>query len=279
MLRTCTHGQTGPLAKQPALGFTLTTLAGFNNITGWPDRDCNELHGAYSDFIVPLFGGFSVIAALDYRRRTGKGQCLDLSQHEASLQFLSPLLLENAVNKRDVKLRGNTCPYAAPHGAYRCSGEDRWCAISVFTDEEWNRFCSVIGNPEWTKNPKFSTTVDRIKNSNELDILIEDWTSKRDAEDVMARMQAAGVPAGLVANAKDMMENPQFEHYGYFNQLEHAEIGMRSYYQRAPFKLSKATAEPSAPPLLGEHNEHVCRKLLNMSSIEYNQLVEDGVFD
>ena len=123
MMRTCTHGQTGPLASQPALGFTLSTLSGFNNICGWPDRKSNEVHGAYTDFIAPLFGTVALMAALDSKHRTGKGRLIDLSQHEASLQFMSPLLLDAAVNGANPSTRGNTSDQAAPHGVYPCEGQ------------------------------------------------------------------------------------------------------------------------------------------------------------
>lgn len=279
MLRTCAHGQTGPLAKQPALGFTLTTLAGFNSITGWPDRDNVEVCGAYSDFIPPLYGGFAVIAALDYRRRTGIGQCIDLAQHEAALQFLSPLLLNAAVNRQNFEVRGNSCEYAAPYGVYRCAGEERWCAIAVFSDAEWESFREVIGNPAWTEQPEYSRRMSRIKNNDELDRLVEEWTIQYSAEEVMSKMQKAGIAAGLVANAKDLYENPQLKRYEFFKIREHAEFGKAGFYRMPPFFLSKASAEITAPPMLGEHNEFVCEEILNMSKKEYRELLEEGVFD
>ena len=119
----------------------------------------------------------------------------------------------------------------------------------------------------------------RVKNNQELDSLIEDWTINRSAEDVMSEMQAAGVPAGLVANAKDMLENPQFKHYCFFNELDHPETGKHAFYPSPPFRLSDATAEAAPPPILGGDNEYVCRKILNMSEIEYEQLVEEKILN
>ena len=279
MFRTCAHGQTGPLAKHPALGFTLTSLGGFNLIAGWPDRPPAELYGAYSDFIAPLFGGLCLIAALDYRRRTGKGQCLDLSQHEAILQFMAPLILDSVVNQREPTRNGNRCACAAPHGAYRCRGDDRWCVISVFSDEEWRGFCAALGNPDWTKDPRFATIRSRVEYSDELDALIEEWTINLTAEEVMARVQNAGVPAGVVANAKDLAEDPQLKHYHFFHELEHPYLGKCALYQSPGFKLSRATAEVCVPPILGQDNEYVCTKILGMSDDEFVRLVQEGVFD
>ncbi len=279
MLRTCTHGQTGRLAKQPALGFTLTTLSGFNNITGWPEGGLNELRGAYTDFIAPLFGGFALIAAVDYKERTGKGQCIDLSQHEASLQFLSPLLLDAAVNKRNHKNNGNDCDRAAPHGVFRCKGEDRWCAISVFSDEQWMALCKVLGFPDWTKDSRYKRKEGRYEFRRELDMKIEEWTSRKTAEEVMVEMQTAGVPAGIVSTSKDLVEDPQLKQYHFYNTLEHPEIGECSFFQSPPFRLSDAAAEISTPPILGKHNNYICEHILNLSSEEISDLKDQQVFD
>jgi benzylsuccinate CoA-transferase BbsF subunit len=129
MLSSCMQGQTGPFAKHPGIGFRLTALSGFNHITGWPDRQPGWI-GAYTDFIAPRFIILAVMAALEYRRRTGKGLYLDASQLEGGVQLIAPLILDYAVNKQPVDRMGNQCSYAAPHNAYKCLGEDRWCAIS-----------------------------------------------------------------------------------------------------------------------------------------------------
>ena len=279
MFRTCSHGQTGHMAKHPGLGWTLTSLAGFTTIMGWPDRPPNEMIGAYTDLLVPLFGGLCLIAALDYRRRTGKGQCLDLSQHEAGIQFLAPLILDYAVNGRQLTRGGNRCTYAAPHGAYCCQGDDRWCAISVFTDDEWRAFCKVTGHLEWVNDQRFGTLLSRKQNEDELDRLIEAWTCERSPEEVVSLMQAVGVPAGVVENAKDQAEDPQLKHYRFFRELDHPYLGKRSFYHPPGFNLSRVTPEVSAPPLLGQDNEYVCTKVLGLSDEEFIELMQDAVFD
>jgi benzylsuccinate CoA-transferase BbsF subunit len=279
MLRTCMHGQTGPLAKIPGTGFTLTALSGFAGITGWPDRPPAGLYDAFTDSVVPLFNALYLIAALDHRRRTGKGQLLDLSQHEVSIHSITPLILDYAVNHREPKTNGNRLEYAAPHGIYRCKGDDRWCAIAVFTDDEWAGFCQVIGNPAWTKDPKFATILGRKQNEDELDSLVEEWTSEHSPEEVMALMQEAGVGAGLASNLKDLYEDPQLEHYHCFQELDHPEMGKLSLYQPPSFTLSKADYERHRPPLLGEHNEYVYTEILGIPDEEFVQLMAEGVFD
>lgn len=278
MFRTCGHGQTGPLAKHPSLGFHLTSISGLNSFTGWADRPPTELPGAYTDPLAQLFAGTSLIAALDYRRRTGEGQCLDLAQQEASIHFIAPLILDYSVNGRQPKRTGNRVSYASPHGAYPCKGDDRWCAISIFDDKEWRSFCKVIKKAEWIDDPKFSTFLNRKKNEDELDRLIGEWTCGYRAEDVMELMQEAGISAGVIANAKDVAEDPQMSHYQFYRELDHPEMGKCSFYHGPPFNLSGSPSEVSAPPMLGEHTEHVCTKFLGISDEEFIQLVQDGVF-
>ena len=279
MFRTCMHGQTGPLAKHPGTGFVLTALSGLDAITGWPDRPPCGLYGAFTDYIAPLFNAVPLIAALDYRRRTGKGLYLDLSQHEEGIHCIGPLILDWVVNQRVLKTNGNRLDYAAPHGIYRCQGDDRWCAIAVFTDEEWGNFYKVIGDPSWAKEIKFSTLLSRKQNEDELDKLVEEWTIKHTPEEVMSLLQAAGVPAGLVANLKDMTEDPQLRHYKCFQELDHPEMGKLSIYHPPGFTLSKVKHEFARPPLLGEHNEYVYTKILGIPDEEFVQFIQEGVFD
>ncbi|MEE8418782.1 MAG: CoA transferase, partial [Dehalococcoidales bacterium] len=212
VLSSCMQGQTGPHAKHPGSGHKLTALAGFNHITGWPDQEPVWI-AAYTDFIAPRYNILAILAALEYRRRTGKGQYLDMSQYEAGIQFMAPLVLDYGVNDRVVGRMGNRLPNAAPHNAYRCQGEDRWCAIAVFTDDEWNSFCNVIGSPALAADPRFASLTSRKDNEEELDILVNEWTVSRTAEEVMKMMQEAGVAAGVVETGEDLLDNDaQYKH-------------------------------------------------------------------
>lgn len=279
MISTCNQGQTGPDAKQPGQGTQLVALSGLLHITGWADGEPRLPYGAYTDIIAGRLGIAALIAALDYRRRTGKGQRLDLSQFEASLHFLAPLLLDYTVNRRVANRMGNRCPCAAPHGAYPCRGEDKWCVITVFTDAEWEKFCQAIGNPPWTKEPKFSTVPSRKENEDELDRLVGEWTSKFTPKEVMEIMQSAGISAGVVQTCEDIHQDPQLKYRHQFWELEHPVIGKYSCLGPA-FILSKAPANLHMPsPCIGQHNEYVCTKILGMSDEEFVDLLAAGVFD
>ena len=279
MYRTCMQGETGPHCHLPGTGVNLVGLTGFAHLCGWPDRDPAQPYGPYTDSIAPRFGVAALIAALDYRRRTGKGQLLDMSQFEAGVSFIAPTMLDYFVNHRVADRMGNHCPYAVPHNAYRCRGQDRWCTIAVFSDEEWQSFCQVIGNPLWSREPKFATFLSREENEDELDKLIEEWTITHTAEEVMALMQKEGVAAGIVETIQDLYEDPQLKHRNHFWVINHREMGPFSYFGQA-CKLSRTPAQPRMPsPCLGEHTEHVCREILGMPEPEFDQLLIEGVFE
>ena len=258
---------------------TGSAFSGFGEVTGFPDRLPRAAFGAYTDHVVPRLAMPAVLAALDYRRRTGKGQYLDMSQWEAGVEFLAPTILEYTVNERVMTRMGNRSGQAAPHGAYRCRGDDRWCVIAVYTDEEWRSFCKVIGNPAWTKEPKFGIMLDRLENADELDRLVEEWTINYPPEEVMTLMQASGVAAGVVQNAEDIFNDPQLKHRHHFKVLDHPELGTFPYEMPA-FRLSKTPAEIKKPaPCLGEHTEYVCKKCLGMSDEEFLGLLNEGAFE
>ena len=279
MVSTSPMGQTGPEAQQAGFGVELVSRVGFGHFVGWPDQEAVGVAGALTDTITPPTAVVGIMAALDYRRRTGKGQYIDLSQHEASVQFLAPALLDYTVNGREGGKIGNRHPYAAPHGAYCCQGDDRWCTIAVFTDKEWEAFCKVIGKPELTKHPKFATVLARKENEEELNRLVEDWTVNFPPEEVMRKMQAAGIGAGVVESGKDLVEDPQLEHRHQFWTLNHPEMGPCIYGGPA-FKLSETPAELHMPaPCFGEHTEYVCTHLLGMSDEEFTGLLAEGVFE
>lgn len=276
---TCQQGQYGPHADFRGYGVHAAAVSGMCHMMGWPDREPVQIYGAYTDFIAPRFAGAVVIAALAYRRRTGKGQYIDLSQFEIGVTFLAPVIMDYFVNGRVQARNGNRVPNAAPHGAYACEGTERWVAIAVTNDEEWQAFCRVIGEPDWTKDPKFQTLTARKENEDKLNGLVEEWTSTHAAEEVMKLMQEAGVPAGVVENEQDLWEDPQMKHRQHYKVLNHAVIGPHRY-DGVPFKLSKSPQGPRwAGPVLGQHIEKVCSEFAGMSKEEIADCMAEGVFE
>ena len=259
-------------------GFQLSALSGFCHITGWPDRPSPEL-GVYTDFVAPHFNVSMILAALLYRRRTGRGMYIDMSQFESAVHFMAPPVVDYFVNQRVADRMGNKCTYAAPHNAYQCLGEDCWCAIAVSTDQEWQSFCEVVGHREWITDPKFATLLARKKNEEELDGLITTWTISRSAEDIMEMMQRAGVPAGILETGEDLLErDPQIKHRRTFREVDHPRMGTH-HPIASPFVMSRSSDEVRSSPLLGEHNEYVLKQILGMSDDEIADLVISGAVE
>jgi crotonobetainyl-CoA:carnitine CoA-transferase CaiB-like acyl-CoA transferase len=279
MLRGSLMGQTGPYAHQTGLGTMLQAYAGFSNLVGWPDRVPVGSAAPYSDFPTGAYIAVGVLAGLDYKRRTGQGLCIDLSQLEVSQQMLIPALLDYGANQRVLQAMGNRHPHSCPHGAYPCRGEDRWCLISVFNEKEWEALKAVMGNPAWAKDEKFSSLEKRKSNEDEVDRFISDWSINHPVEDLMNILQEAGVPAGMVKNGRDIHEDPQLAHRGHLVPLKHQEMGMVNY-DCPPFRLSLTPLRMEMPsPCLGEHTEVVCREFLKMSDEEFFELLSEGVFE
>jgi len=270
-------GQKGPYSLLPGYGQNGVGYAGFSHLTGWPDHPPVLLPNAYTDFISPWYLCTAVIAALDYRRGSGKGLYIDMSQVEAGIAFWGPGLLDYIVNGRMVTRMGNRDPHMTPHAAFPCLGDDRWATIAVASDEEWQALCRAIGNPEWAHEPRFATWLGRKENEDELEHLIGEWTKDYSPEEVMVILQGAGVAAGVVSTSQDLFEDPQLRHRGHFVPLEHKVIGIHHYNMPA-YRLPKTPAQLwKAGPCLGQDNEFVYKEILGYSDEEVTQFLLDGV--
>ncbi len=268
-------GASGPYSRFVGWGWQAAAMAGFTYATGWPDREPVSFPGAYADFVACRFSAFAVMAALEYRRRTGRGQWIDLSQMESCCNVLASPLMDYFINNRVLERSGNRSDSAVPCGVFPCKGEDRWCAIVVSTEEEWQAFCKAIGEPGWIDDPRFSVFLARKKKETELEELIGQWTAQCSAEEVEALLQGVGVAASIVENGKDISEDPQLQYRGYFREYNHSVIGPHIY--RGPsFKMSRVPDAQFAGPAIGEHNEYVLKELIGLSDDEIAEAIIDG---
>ncbi len=275
-LSSSMQGNDGPHASFAGYGYNACALCGFTELSGWPER-VPASPFAYTDFVCPPLNAMALVAALDYRRRTGKGQWIEQSQFEASVQFLAPLVMDYQVNKRVAGRQGNRLYNAAPHGVFPCQGDDRWVAISIFTDEEWRAFGEAIGNPPWTREEKFSTLPGRKDNEDELERLVAEWTINFTAEQVEKTLQSAGIAANVVAKCSDMFEDPQLKYRNHFKRIDHPVIGKPAYEHQACYIMSKTPRDMVMPsPCIGEHNEYVFKELLKMDDEEIAECIIDG---
>ena len=273
-------GRGGPFSDYQAYGPMLSAASGLLSLWAHPtDPYPVGANVPLPDHMASKQAVVAALAALDYRRRTGKGQFIDMSQVEVAAGLIGEACLDYTINKRVQKPVGNRNPYAAPHNCYRCKGDDQWCSISIFTNDEWERFCKAIGSPPWTKDSKFLDVLSRLRNVDELDRLVEEWTMEHEPLDVMNTLQAAGISAGVCLRPAETLTDPQLQWLNAFVEVDHPVAGKR-IYPNTPFKMSDVKLPPSTPaPILGQHTEEICRELFKMSESQINQLKEEGVLE
>jgi benzylsuccinate CoA-transferase BbsF subunit len=277
MLSMSTMGNSGPRRDYAGFGATIQAFSGMTYLTSFPGRPPLGLGTSYADHVAGLFGCLALLGALEYRHKSGEGQYIDLSQTEAMAGLLGGAILDYQVEGREVEPVGNGSTEAAPHGVYRCKGEDRWCAIAVFTDEDWRGFKRALGNPPWAEDKKLATFSGRLENKAKLDRLVEEWTKGHTAEEVMALLQGEGVAAGVVQDARDLAKDPQLKERGFFIELDHPELG-KTVSDGVPVRLSETPAGYNgAAPLRGEDNDYVYKELLGISEGELDKLRQNGV--
>jgi benzylsuccinate CoA-transferase BbsF subunit len=216
-------------------------------------------------------GPMLMVAALLHSRRTGTGVTIDVAQIEATAATLGTTYLETTVNGADPQPKGNHYAVAAPHGCYRCQGEDRWCVISVRDDSEWRAFCRVIGRAELVSDARFIDLQLRLKNRAALDAIVQEWTEARAAEEVMTRCQAAGVPAGVVQTGADLLKDQQLRQRNYFSPFAESLIGPFEI-PRSGFIVRGMAEEPLAlPSRLGADNDSILGDLLGYDGAAIDQ--------
>ena len=277
MVSGCLFGQTGPHRSYPGFGAQGSALSGFNHLTGWPDRASAGPSGTITDSLAPRYVALAMVAALLERRRTGKGQYIDVSQVETAVYSTSEVQVRYSARGEVVTRNGNRSDRVAPHGAYPCSGEDRWVTIAVWTDEDWERLCEVMGHPDWASTAVYSTRAGRLAHADAIDEAISRWTREHDAAQLMDRLQAAGVEACVCREFRELPRDPQLVHRGHWNRVEHSNVGSL-LVERSGFRLSETDGEMrTAGPNLGEHTDAILGECLGLEAGEIERLRADEV--
>jgi crotonobetainyl-CoA:carnitine CoA-transferase CaiB-like acyl-CoA transferase len=226
----------------------------------------------------------AALCALHHRNRTGEGQYIDMSQSGVGLVHTGTAILDVVVNQRPTVRTGNRSPYrpAAPHGAYPCQGDDRWCTIAVFSDDEWQALCDAMGQPAWTAKPEYATLAQRLQHQDGLDADVASWTRQHTAEYVMQHLQAHGVRTGVVQTAADKVRHdPQLQERGFFVPVTHSRFGPLPV-EGVPMQFSATPMHPGGPiqrgaPRWGEDNDYVYGELLGLSEEERMDYVAKGI--
>jgi benzylsuccinate CoA-transferase BbsF subunit len=270
-------GQTGPQRHYPGFRGQGSAIAGFNHLTGWPDRESVGPYATITDSLSPRYVALLIAAALLERSGGGGGQHIDVSQIETGVYSLSEMVVRCSANGELVARKGNRDEGAAPHGVYPCAGADAWIAIAVATDEEWQALVAAMDAPGWSREPRFATVAGRIAHQDDLDAKLGAWTEQTGAYLLMALLQEAGVPAGVVQHMGELLQDPQLAHRRHFVPLDHAALGVLPY-ERSGFRLSESPGGfDDSGPLLGEDNDLVLGEILGLSPAEIEQLIADDV--
>lgn len=272
MISLPAFGQTGPYRHFKAYAVNMEGVIGHTLLRTYPDSGPTE---TTATFVADAAGGasaaFAILAALQYRIRTGRGQCIEMSQAENVTHYLSQAVMDYSMNGRVQTSLGNRHPSRAPQGVYPCAGEDSWVAISCGTDAEFEALSKVIGLPP---DPRFATASGRHAHHDDLDQLISAWTADKDHYDVFHRLQQAGVPAGPVLHTGELFTDPHLNARGFWEQVTHPEAGTH-LYPGPIIEMTKTPLHIRAPaPTLGQHNELVYKQLLGYSDTDYQRFVE-----
>ncbi len=268
-------GSNGPDKDYLSYGSTLEAAGGLTASFGYPGEDPILSVTYPSDPIGSLYGLTGLLAALNYRKKTGKGQHVDIAQSEGVTSLIPEVIMEYVMNNSIRPRMGNRDEIMAPHGCYPCKGEDKWVAIAVGTDKKWGALCDVMGNPGWSKDQKFSDQYRRWQNQDELNKLISSWTKDFTHYEVMQKLQKVGVAAGPSFNIEELINDPHIKKRGVFVEQNHPEAGKTIVY-RSPWK-SALTAKNSPAPCLGEHNNYVLKELLGLSDSEIINLTNKKI--
>ena len=280
-------GGHGPYYTYKPYGILVQHMSGVSLQTGLPGAPPGVVNSSYSDYHTGVFQPAAVIGALMRRRRTGKGATMESSVFKSGAATVGPGVLDYQLNDRLPRRLGNRDPRAAPHGVYPCTGEDRYCAIAVFSEEQWRGLGRAMDDPGWTRDPRFANTFERLKHQDELDDLIAGWTRQRSAEEVMEAMQSQGVPASIVSQGRDLHESAHLEARDFYRETRYytAERGVPASRWQAgigtgwntPMRLSETPLEFGRYSNVGEDNPYVFGEILAMPQGRIRELTDEGV--
>ncbi len=275
-LSSSCRGSEGPERNYGGFAPNFAALGGLSYVSGHRDGHPSLMTGR-TDLLIGTTSFFTILAALIYRSKTGKGQYIDISSSEVQSVLVGDMFMEYAMNKRSPQRIGNRDSIMAPHNCYRCKGEDKWISIAVATEEEWQALCDAMGNPGWTKDDGFRDGLSRKKNEDELDRLISQWTINYIPYEVMDILQPAGVAAVPSFTSQELNENPHIKERGAIHEIDHPVIGKQKVIG-TPWKFSLNSTNVSRyGPLFGEHNQYVFGELLGMSPEEIQGLIQEQV--
>ena len=256
------YGSTGPKAALPGYDFILQAESGLMSICGEPDGGPTKYGVAIVDVCTGMLASNSILAALNARHRTGKGQKVELSLYETSLAMLINVASNYLTAGRNAGRFGNGHPSIVPYTTYQAA--DAMVAIGIGNERQFGRVAEVLGHPEWAKDPRFTSNRARVENRDVIDGFINEALSHGDADAWLDKLKAVVVPCGRINSVADALDDPHTTARDMIETVEHSTIGALKMLG-IPFKFSDtACSVRRAPPTLGQHNDEILKGELGL---------------
>ncbi len=277
MISIPAFGLSGPMRNYSGVGMTIDCMAGIASVTGYEGEAPRLQPNAYADPIGGLNGAIAAMMAIRHRSLTGQGRHVEVALLESAVHHAALPIMDYVMNGRIQPRRGNQSTFMAPHGCYRCKGDDEWAVIGVSSDQEWYALCEVMGRHDLIDDLRFADGLSRWYNRKALDVIVEEWTSSRDKYKVMKSLQESGVPAGAAFDSKEVLEDSHLNARGFFQVIDRAHVGKHPY-PGTVMRFSKDRGSVfKAAPCLGEDNHFVLEDLLGLPREDVEELESEGV--
>ena len=269
-------GRSGPFKDLTGFHSVINLFSGLAAVTGYPDSHPRIMGGLIPDAFAGCYCVLAVLEALYHRSRTGEGQFVEVSMTEALTGMIPEAVMEYSLTGKEQPRTANRNGRKAPHNVFRCLGEEKWVAISVETDAQFRALVQATGNPGWADDARFATPAARLENQDALETLVQQWTAGQDVAEVVATLQAAGVPAAPVLDTAEVLSDPHLTERGFVARVEHPVAGSRPVLS-LPWAADGRRVDDLRPaPTFGQHNQWVLKELLQLPDEEYERLVSSG---
>ena len=259
-------------------GTAVISYAGLAAITGYEEDGIPRMMGGtWPDYTIGTYSPFTILSALYHKKKTGQGMFIDYSMCEGVITMIPEAVMDYTLNGRVATPRSNKDETMAPHGIYRCSGDDKWVAIAASGDSEWKELCKIMGRDDLVTDERYSDLFKRQKNRHDLDKSVEDWTKGKTAQEVAEQLQRAGIAAGPLEKADTVVIDEHLRAREQFVEMVHPEVGQK-LMPALPVRMSNVPRPKyESAPLIGEYNEYVFEELLGLSRDEVVRLMEENV--
>ncbi len=277
MVRVSAYGQTGPYREKAGFGRIAQAFGGLSYLAGFPDRPpVNPGSATIADYAAGLFGAFSIMVALEHRRRTGEGQCIDISLYESIFRLLDNLA--SAYDKLGFvrERQGTGTAHAVPHNHYP-TRDGKWVAIACTSDRIFQRLARAMDREDLGSDPRYSTSAGRVERRDELDGIVSDWTRTHDMGDLIDLLDKEEVPVGAINSIADIFQDPQFAARGSMVEVDDPVMGKLKMPAIVPRMSSGLGRVKHLAPSLGQHNDDIYGNLLGFSPEKVAALEDEGV--